>query len=474
MKIIEEVRYLVRVLLINPPLKTQLQGIVFTGLCEPIGLLSIATVLEKNGIETDVIDGVASGLKHKDLGSRVEEFKPDIVGIGSMMTETCSDSMEAVKIAKQAAPEAKVVIGGHNASFVADKLIANLPELDYVVVGEGEHTFLELIHSIENNGDVGRIKGVMCRNNGKPFFAGPREAIQNLDELPIPARHLIKNARYGKLSEKNTGYKIAFKNLAGMVTTRGCPFGCIFCSCTAFSGRKIRARSPKKVVDEIEYLVNERGVTQIFIADDNFTAIPRHVMEICGLIKERKIKVHWFCEGRVDTASEKMYKAMADAGCWLIFFGLESGSQRILDYYQKKTTVEKNKQAVALAQKAKLDVVGSVITGAPIETEEDFQKTLDFILHTDIDTLNMNTLKVLPGTELWRRFEASGAIKPEDWNRYFEIFDVCDAHSKEQVRGWMKTANDRFYKRPRYLAKELGRTFGRRKGLVLTLVKNLL
>jgi len=235
----------------------------------------------------------------------------------------------------------------------------------------------------------------------------------------------------------------------------------------------MRTRSPENVVDEMEYLVQKRGVDQIFIVDDNFTGIPTRVMEICRLIRERGIDVNWFCEGRVDTASKEMYKAMSDAGCWLIFLGLESGSQKVLDYYEKKTTVEKGWRAVALAQSANIDVVGSFVVGAPNETEEDYRETLNFIKRADIDAISISSLKVLPGAELWRRFEESGAIKPEDWNKYIEIFDVYDGHSKEKIRRWMKEIENGFYFRPGYLTKELWRMFGRRRHMIPEIVRNL-
>jgi len=465
---------LTRVLLINPPIETQMEGVIIASVCEPLGLLYIASVLEQHGVEVEVIDGVAEGLRHEDLQCRMIESGPDVVGIGCMMTETFSDAMETANTAKSAVPEAKVVIGGHYASFVADKIIETFPDVDYVVVGEGEYTFFDLVRSIENKHDAGEIKGIAFRHDGKAVFTGARKPIQNLDIIPFPAKHLVANACYGNLSLGGSSYYISLKNFSGMITSRGCPFRCIFCSCTAFSGNTVRYRSPENVVSEIEHLVNDDGIEQIFIADDNFLMFPRRVMEICRLIKERKIDVDWLCEGRVDTASEKMYNSMADAGCRIIFFGIESGSQRVLDYYRKKTTVEKGEQAIAMAQRAGIDVIGSMMVGAPVETEEDFQKTLDFIDRTDMDAINMNTLKVLPGTELWRQFEASGAIKPEDWNKYFEISNICDAHSKEKLDEWVKMANHRFFGRPKYLVKELWRTIKRRRDMIIPMLKNLL
>jgi len=152
---------------------------------------------------------------------------------------------------------------------------------------------------------------------------------------------------------------------------------------------------------------------------------------------------------------------------------LESGSQRVLDYYEKKTTVEKGWRAVALAQKAGIDVVGSFIVGAPNETEEDYEKTLDFVKRADMDAVSMSSLKVLPGSALWQRYEKNGAIGAADWNKYFEIFDLCEEHSKEKIRRWMKTAENKFYRRPGYLVKQIGRMLGRRRYLIPYVVKNL-
>ena len=459
-----------KTLLVNPHPKTGGQT-VMTGLCEPLGLLYVASVLEQHGIEVEVVDGAAEGLDHEGLESRIAEFNPGVIGIACMMTETYPDSVEATKTARRAAPNARIIMGGHSASFMADKIIENLPEVDHVVVGEGELTFLELVRSLSKGGDIGGVKGVMYRNNGRATFTGTRERVQNLDGLPFPARHLVPN-HYGCV--ELGGHRIRFKNFSAVLTTRGCPFGCTFCSCTAFSGRQIRARSPENVAKELEYLIEERGVKHVFFVDDTFTLLPKRAMEICRLIKQRGLDFEWFCEGRVDTASEEMYNAMAEAGCWLILFGIESGSQRILDYYGKKTTVEMGRRAVALAQKAGLEVIGSFIVGAPIEDDEDYQKTLDFILSADMDLVNMNSLKVLQGTELWKQFEASGAIGPEDWNRYFWIFDLCENHSKEGIYAWMRRAEKEFYRRPGYIIKQLGRTLTRRMHLFPPLVRGYL
>lgn len=446
-----------------------MEGIVATNLCEPISLLYLAAPLERHGVEVSVIDGAAEGLDQAKLESRIAEVDPHIIGVGCMMTETFPDAMEAVRTAKRAAPNAKIVMGGHHASFVADKIIDAFADVNYVVVGEGEHTFLDLVRSINNNGRIDQIKGITYRNNGRAVFTGHRPPVQNLDDVPFPPRHLVEGVRYGKVS----GFQISNKKSAAMISSRGCPFGCTFCSCTAFSGRRIRARSPENVVAEIEYLINNFGTEQIFVMDDNFTAIPKRVMEICRLIKERNIDIEWLCESRVDTASEEMYQSMADAGCRVIYFGMESGSQRVLDYFSKKTTVERGEQAATLAQRAGIDVVGSFIVGAPVETEEDFQKTLDFITHADLDMIQVSSLKIYPGTELWRQFEASGAIKPEDWARYFSIADLCDVHQKEELDRRMKVANNSFFYRPTYIIKELLRTLRRRRDVIVPALRSL-
>lgn len=457
--------------MINPPIKTDLKGVNTAGLCEPLGLLSLAAVLEEHGIEVGVIDGAAEGIGQEKLEAKISEFNPEVIGVAYMMTEIYPDSTEAVKTARRAAPEAKIVAGGHYASFVADKIIETSPDVDYVVVGEGEYTFLELVRSIGDKRGIDGVKGVTLRHNGKAILTGFREPIQNLDELPFPAKHLVSNIRYGGIRHE-MGFQIFNKSFSGLASSRGCPFGCTFCSCTTFSGRKIRARSPENVVNEIEHLVNERGIEQVFIVDDNFTMFPKRVKEMCKLIKERKIDVDWICTGRVDTASEKLYESMVDAGCRLIYYGIESGSQKILDYYEKKTTVEKGKQAVEMAQNAGLDIVGSFILGAPIETEEDYQKTLDFATGAEFDIAEMSLLKVLPGSELWRRFEASGAIGPDDWNRYLTISDVCDAHPREALEEWMKRAYKEFFIRPPYWIKELWRTLKRRRDMIIPMLKN--
>jgi radical SAM superfamily enzyme YgiQ (UPF0313 family) len=450
-----------KTLLINAPLEKR--G-TYKSFSPPLGLLYIAAVLEKNGFDVDVIDGNQERNFPEEVSLRTNGYNPHIVGI-SAMTPTFSNAVKTAEEIKRMKPESIVVMGGYHPTFNAERILRKYPFVDIIVSGEGEYALLEIVKG-EN---LKNILGIAYRDNGEIRVNENRPQIDDLDELPFPARHLVKKYNYeyaGGFSWNDPRrYRLSeLKRYTAIATSRGCPFRRIFCANTTFSGNRFRARSAENVVSEIEQMVRE-GSDRFFFVDDNFTASPERAIKISKYIRLINKNIKWFCMGRVDTASDELYSRMARSGCMLILYGVESGSQRILDFYNKKTNVDQIKKAIKLAKKYKMDVFASVIVGAPIENDRDVEETKNLLTGLDIDFLETNKLTIYPGTPLWNRALANGRINYDDWEKFFFVNEVFDQVSSSKIRSWGKKINTAFYARPSYLIRQIWRTFVKRVGV---------
>jgi anaerobic magnesium-protoporphyrin IX monomethyl ester cyclase len=447
-----------KALLINAPL--YMQGI-YKSFSPPLGLLYLAAVLEKEQIEVKVIDGDQEEDIYNCLKKTIVNYQPDLVGI-SALSLTFAAAVKIGKFVKDIHPGSLLFMGGYHPTFHAQEILENYLFVDLVIRGEAEETILE----IANEQDLSSISGLTYRKNGQIIHNSERPLIDDLDKLPFPARHQIKKYKYTyasafRWSDPRRYWWTDLQRFASIVTSRGCPFQCIYCSNSVFA-KKFRARSANNVFRELEGLVRE-GWDRFFFVDDNFTAYPKRVIDLCNRILDLGREVKWFCMGRVDTASEELYELMARAGCRLILFGVESGSQRILDYYNKRTTVAQAREALRLAKKSGMDVMASLIIGAPIETFDDIKETLKLIKSEDIDFIEVNNLAVLPGTWLWNKSAEAGRINPEtDWERILYTRDFYKHLSSEVMKRWSRYLYYSFYLRPGYIFRQLGRTISNR------------
>lgn len=356
-----------RTLLINPDSQKML-GIGGQS-AFPLGLGYIAAVLEEYH-NVKVIDVGAEKLSDDSLRKRISKINPQIVGITSD-TITFQRAIEIAKLVKQTNEEIVVVIGGaHSNALPAYPLKYDC--FDISVCGEGERTAIELWDRIEKRESYEDIKGIVFRGKDRIVINPKRELIGNLDELPFPAMHLFPMGKYR--GETNLYVSPVYP----IGTSRGCPFSCTFCSNNVVFGKKYRFRSTKNVVDEIELLISKYKVKGIYFREDLFTVNRKRVIDMCSEIKERGLKFKWECESRVDTIDEEMLRAMKETGCELIWCGVESGSQEILNYLNKGITLSQIKEAYGLFRKAGIKAGATFMIGIPGETMDDIYETIDF------------------------------------------------------------------------------------------------
>ncbi|MDG6223374.1 MAG: radical SAM protein [Candidatus Bathyarchaeota archaeon] len=432
----------VKTTLVNPP---PLEGVYRHQLYLSLGLAYMAAVLEENRHEVTVIDCPAVNINQDMLKTKLESIQPEIIGITSM-TPTIQSAVLSAQVAKQACPQSTVVLGGPHATFMDKQVLAEEPAVDVIVRGEGEQTLLELAQNAGNVKTLDTIQGITFRKNGQMVKNPDRPFIQNLDDLPRPA---FKHFDLEK-------YRLFGRKMLPIITSRGCPSQCSFCTTSRIFGRPFRARSPKNVVDELEWLRDEHGADAFSFYDDTFTLDKNRAIQICEDIKNRKLGIPWDCQTRVSTVSEEMLKIMRDANCQQVFFGVESGCQTILDAVHKGTSVEQNKRAIKLAKDAGLFVAVSVMVGYPGENREMLEQTIDLLRQAEPDDAYICVATPYPGTELRNIIEEKGWTISNDWKRYDTTIPVFENPnlSETDVNAIRSKFYDSFYS-PKYVLRHI-------------------
>ncbi|HKZ42442.1 MAG TPA: radical SAM protein, partial [Candidatus Hodarchaeales archaeon] len=326
------------VTLVNPPYPSGSRESMRT---IPLGLGYLAAVLEDNGYTVDVIDCQVLKPSQKELENKLAQLQPDVVGVTSA-TLTYESALEVVKTAKDILPSCLTVLGGPHVTVMDKQTLSEAPEADIVVRGEGEQTLLELSGLVaeSNLKNLDDVAGISFRKNGEIIRTPDRPFIQNIDELPRPAYEQFQLNKY----------QISGKTYLPIITSRGCPFQCTFCLVFRMCGRRFRARSPKNVVDELEWLRDTYEADAFSFYDDTFTFDKKRAKEICHEMKERNINLPWDCRTRVDQVTRELLAEMKNANCQLVHFGIESGSQKMLNTMKKGTTVEQNERAIKWAK----------------------------------------------------------------------------------------------------------------------------
>ncbi|MFH1575549.1 MAG: radical SAM protein [Candidatus Nealsonbacteria bacterium] len=379
-----------KILLINPPSEFKTPVL-------PLGLASIASYLKnKNGnLDIMVIDAWAEELTYKEIENRAFQTQADIVGI-YMVSPRYEKTKSAIEACRKALPESVIIAGGPHPSAVPSETLNDIPQLDICAIGEGEITMDELVNALQNKSDLSGISGLAYRDqNGKTVFTKPRDFIENLDILPFPARELFPLEKYKThppYGKKNPYFT--------MVTSRGCPFHCAYCSKDVFKNR-YRSRSPKNVCDEIEELISKYGAQEIQFYDDDFTMDMKRAEEICDEISKRNLKFRWSCLTRVNLVDENLLKKMKKAGCWLVSYGVESGSQKILDSINKGFTINQVISTFELTRRIGLATICYFIIGLPGETKETIRETVDLIKKIRPNFISGGMLTIFPGSRLF-------------------------------------------------------------------------
>ncbi|HSO26077.1 MAG TPA: radical SAM protein [Methanobacteriaceae archaeon] len=430
-----------KVLLVNPPhiiSKYKFIGLV----APPLGISYIAAVLEKNSVDVSIIDASAMEMDWYELGKEIEKISPDVVAI-TALTPTIEQALETAKIAKSILPESTIILGGYHPTFTFKKLLEN-EFLDIIIIGEGEYTMLEVVQSLLNGSDLRRVKGIATQD----FVTPTREIIEDLDTLPFPARHLLPMDKYKILNIKlPTGT---------LVSGRGCPYQCSFCSSAAMHGKKLRLRSAQNVVDEMKHLINDHHAETIAFMDDTFTINKKRVEEICDELKKRDLDVYWGCTTRVDTLSLDLLKKMKDSGCITLFMGVESADQLILNNINKQTTINKVKKAFELARNYDMRTIASVVLGMPGDSRENILKTIKFVKNLNPSYAVFSLATPYPGTPFYKQAVSENLIKVNDWSKYTLLNPVLNTMdcSLDELKKLQRRAFRSFYLRPGYLIKQ--------------------
>jgi anaerobic magnesium-protoporphyrin IX monomethyl ester cyclase len=424
------------------------------GAWPPLGLLYLAAVLEGRGVEVSVLDQAAKGLSVKETLSWVKAESPDILGFSTFASSGRTATLVSKEV-KRENPNVTIVFGNYYATFNPERILRKYPSVDIIVRGEAEGTIVDLAECAENKRRLKDVLGISFRNGNEVVSTADRPLIKDLDGLPFPDRGLVDDNYHSVIA----GANIAPKKFTSLVSSRGCIHRCRFCSCTQFARNRWRPRSVKSTLEELRFLASE-GYEQFIFVDDNFTANPKNVIKLCREMRREKLDLEWICEGRVDTASYEVFWEIAKAGCKILYFGIESASQRILDYYNKRITPEQAKTAVETARRAGADViVGSFILGASDETREEIKNTLDFASRISIDLPQFNILGVFPGTDLWNEFEAKGLLKNSDyWETGIAVSEICPtAVPYQEIRQMIHEGFYHFARRPGFMSEQLAR-----------------
>ena len=420
------------------------------GLFPPLSLAYVAGILQHAGHKVKLIDANALYLSKREVLKKIKHFNPDLLAF----TVTTYLFYSVLKWAKYLKKNTglKVLMGGAHMGLYPKETLSH-KEIDYGIIGEAEETLPELINTLETKKPLKNVEGICYRDGNKVVITKPRKLVKNLDDIPFPLRDQLPNNKYCSFVSKK-------KNFATMITARGCPFKCIYCE---QGNNSYRMRSAENVVDEIEECYNKYKVREIDFFDPEFTINKKHVIGICKEIRRRGINIAWSCRSRVDTVDDEMLKEMLKAGCYRIYYGIESGVPSILKTLKKGINLEIIRKNIALTKKNNIMTFGYFMIGCPGETKETIKRTVKFAKELNLDYAQFSKVSTLPGTELYE------LLKPQLGYDYWQKFISDEKNriilprykcnlSEEEIEKEVKKAYMQFYFRPSQLMKKISRT----------------
>lgn len=448
-----------KVLLVNPSLISETIGHYQErvekqrGLYPPLGLAYIAAALDKTGHEVEVIDLDAECSKIGDWEKLLDEFQPEVLGVYTM-TWTFRQANELVRRTKNRLPEITVIAGGPNvASFPRQTLTYG--QFDYGVIGEGEETVIELLSALAGELNLGSVKGIVFRENGKIKQTESRPYIGDTDNISFPARCFLPMTKYFDVFTRE-------RSFATMITSRGCPFDCSYCDRENRMGHRWRARSAENIVAEIKEVQAKYQIREFMFFDDEFVIDRNRTYAFCDQVQTHCPDIIWECRARVDMVDKKLLKVMKQSGCYRIRFGFEAGDNRILEVLNKGITVEQSLRCARDARDAGIEIFGYFMLGSPEETEETLQKTIALALEIEPDFAIFSKTILIPGSKLFDWAVANDQIAHDYWEKFLrgEETNAAPAISTENlpekvIDQYIAKANRSFYFRPKYICGRL-------------------
>ena len=434
-----------RVLFLQPP--SSLKGDLSKNMkYPPLGIASIAGYIRSKGYIIDLYDAYSLNGTLETVLNRVKSFNADVVAI-SATSALMNITFKIAERIKHYDARIKIVMGGSHATANPAHCLSSR-YIDAALIGEGENSLHKVLQAFEQNQSLEKFEGVAYKDSQGKIITSNPSLIKNIDELPFPAYDLLS------LGEYQNPYSTR-KPFTSMCRTRGCSYMCTYCEIPQIYKRSFRIQSPERTIQEIDYLVHTFGVKEIAFKDPVFTLDKKNVMEFCDLLIQRTYDLIWSANSRVDNLTQEMCFKMKKAGCASLTFGLESGDQEILNNLKKHATLEKARQAVAYAKKAKIKVVANFMVGNPGETRESLRKTLAFMKELDPDYVNIAFTTALPGTELMEQAEKNNWIRHKDLSavHYEDLQMNATRLSDEELRESLNKMYRAFYFRPKYILK---------------------
>jgi len=406
----------------------------------PYSLACLAAVAKQAGHDAAVVDGMTIGAP-KAVAGRAAAFEPDVVGVTTNTNDRFA-TLRTIRLIRRAAPTACIVVGGHHFSHTAADALAVVPEIDAVVVGEGEETFLDLLERLPGRDGLGEVRGLVWRDGERIVPNQRRPVMPGLNHLPMPAWDLFDMSAYD-LHMVGGGTE----SLLGVMTTRGCPYNCVFCGSSL--GGRVRFLDPKLAVDQLEVLHKDYGMTGFRVFDDSFLARKSHAIAVCEEILRRRLRVTWWANARAQRLDPEVLALMRRSGCTAISFGVETGTDEVLTAANKGVTCDEMLEAFARVAEAGFEHVHAcLILGLPGETPDTIERTQAFLAKLQAlvpdafhcDSLIGHLPLIYPGTQLERMAKEEGCL-PEDfsWNAPYRM-----------PKPYLPLINRRYYAVPHY------------------------
>jgi anaerobic magnesium-protoporphyrin IX monomethyl ester cyclase len=444
-----------QVLLFRPP--DPLQDSALLSHTRPMNLAYLAAMLRTAGFDVAIVDYETSPYSKQHLQDVLKHHRPMIAAV-TCTTPTVKSAVQLAEAIKSCTPEVTTVVGGAHASALPKQTMQEFPEFDYLVFGEGEITLQDLCIRLRDGGKDSAISGLVFRENGGVTATETRPLISNLDSIPFPARDLIDYARQAGHSSRGFSNKLHSTEL---FTSRGCPFGCSFCAIQATFGRSVRFRDPLFIEDEVRRMVHEHHFNHVVIADDTFTLQPDRAAAISEILDRSGI-TSWNCDTRVNSVTPELLRTMKRCGCEKVAFGVESGSQRVLDLIGKGISVEQVRNAVAWARQAGIrHIEGNFIIGCdPSETAEDLERTRELITSLPWSFVSVAVIVPYPGTPVRELMLPAGLIDRDvAWEDYVIFGKRPGWHtqnfSADDLLRHQRSLTRSFYLRPSYILSRL-------------------
>jgi radical SAM superfamily enzyme YgiQ (UPF0313 family) len=446
-----------KIFLIQPPLTADelfVRGSkTSASIIPPLGIAYIAAYLRKHGHECRILDGVAQPYPLEKICKLVRGY--DIIGITVVSTYAVR-VIELIQALKRSGISEPVVVGGPHVTVMPESLLER--GADFAVIGEGELTMRELVECLAGNKNIEQVPGLVFYKNGRFVYTPPRPHIDPLDRIPLPARDLLPMHMYRSSIARSTR-----QPSHSMLTSRGCPGVCTFCSKKTF-GIKTRYFSVARIVEEFFILRNKYGAKDVAVWDDNFVTNHEMVLAVCEQLKKRNFNIPWSVESRIDVVNRKVLYALKEAGCTFIAYGIESGSQRVLEHINKQITKEEIVEAIHMTKEVGIQIRGYFMLGLPTETKEEMEDTIRFAIELDTELVSFTIFVPLPGTAEYRRALKSGTFVDPQYYLHkvvpeFNFLDypiyVPEGMTARELLSIHRSAYNRYYFRPRFLLRKL-------------------